>query len=90
MMQKTRSVLLAGVALTLLTTACGRLEDANGGKGYAGKADTPAFSSGGGTYSTGEYKAGDKEGWKESLAVRAKGQNEYLRTPPRDGAAATK
>lgn len=77
-------VILSGSAL--LTTACGRLEEANAGKGYAGKADTHASSSGGGQFTAGSYKAGDKTSWQESLDVRAKAQNEYARTPPRDSA----
>ena len=76
---------LAGAAL--LTSGCGRLEEANAGKGYAGKADTHASSSGGGQFTSGSYKAGDKTSWQESLDVRAKAQNEYARTPPRDSAA---
>ncbi|MCE2746784.1 MAG: hypothetical protein LW710_12885 [Burkholderiales bacterium] len=73
-------ILSGAVAGLLLITGCSKLEQANGGKGYAGKADTPAYETGGGQYSAGGFKAGDKESWKETLDVRAKAQNEYVRT----------
>lgn len=71
-------------ASAAFATGCSRLEDANNGKGYAGKADTAAFTSGGGQYSSGDYTAGDKGSWSEALKVRSKGQDEYNRTPARD------
>jgi len=61
-------------------SACSPLEEANNGKGYAGKADTPAYETGGGEFTAGGFKAGDKSGWQETLNVRAKAQNEYVRT----------
>lgn len=67
-----------------LATGCSRLEEANSGKGYAGKADTAAYTSGGGQYSSGDYKAGDKGSWSQALTVRSKAQNEYNRTPARE------
>jgi len=77
-----RGKFLLPVALSALMsgTACSPLEDANAGKGYAGKADTPAYTSNGGQYTAGGWQAGDKDGWAENLKVRAKGQNEYHRT----------
>lgn len=77
-------LLSAVVVSVAFATGCSKLEEANNGKGYAGKADTAAYSSGGGQYSSGDYKAGDKTGWSEALKVRSKGQNEYNRTPARD------
>ena len=73
-------ILSGAVAGLLLVTGCSKLEEANSGKGYAGKADTPAHETGGGQYTAGGFKAGDKEGWQETLNVRAKAQNEYVRT----------
>lgn len=74
-------VILSGAVLgLLLATGCSKLEEANGGKGYAGKADTHAYESGGGEFTAGGFKAGDKEGWSDTLNVRAKAQNEYIRT----------
>lgn len=73
-------ILSGALAGLILTAGCSPLEDANNGKGYAGKADTPAFETGGGLYTAGGFKAGDKESWQETLNVRAKAQNEYVRT----------
>jgi hypothetical protein len=73
-------ILSGALAGLILATGCSPLEDANNGKGYAGKADTPAFETGGGQYTAGGFKAGDKESWQETLNVRAKAQNEYVRT----------
>lgn len=84
-MNKTRFGLIGILAASaVLATGCSRLEDANNGKGYAGKADTAAYSTGGGQYTSGDYSAGDKASWTEALKVRSKGQNEYNRTPARD------
>ena len=77
---RSKLILSGAFAGLVLTTACSPLEDANNGKGYAGKADTPAFETGGGQYTAGGFKAGDKESWENTLNVRAKAQNEYVRT----------
>lgn len=77
---RSKLMLTGAVASLLLAAGCSKLEEANGGKGYAGKADTPAYSTGGGTFTAGGFKAGDKTGWTENLDVRAKAQNEYVRT----------
>lgn len=73
-------ILSGAFAGLILATGCSPLEDANEGKGYAGKPDAPEFQTGGGQYSAGGFQAGDKAGWEENLKVRAKGQNEYNRT----------
>jgi hypothetical protein len=73
-------ILSGAIAALVLASGCSPLEDANNGKGYAGKADTAAYETGGGQYTAGGFKAGDKESWKETLDVRAKAQNEYVRT----------
>lgn len=73
-------ILSGAVAGLVLVAGCSPLEDANNGKGYAGKADTAAYSSGGGEFTAGGFKAGDKESWADNLNVRAKAQNEYVRT----------
>ncbi|WP_370261302.1 hypothetical protein [Limnobacter sp.] len=77
-----RGKFLIPVALSALVfgAACSPLEDANNGKGYAGKADTPAYAGSGGQYTAGGWEAGNKEAWADNLRVRAKGQNEYTRT----------
>ena len=77
-----RSMLMlsGAVAGMLLASGCSPMEDANNGKGYAGKADTPSYETGGGEFTAGGFKAGDKEGWADNLNVRAKAQNEYVRT----------
>jgi len=83
MMHKTRLLsLAAALAVSLAGAACSKLEAANEGKGYAGKADTPAYSSRGGEFSDGGWTAGDKTTWTEAMKNRAKSQNEYLRTAP--------
>ena len=76
-----RSMLMlsGAVAGLLLASGCSPLEDANNGKGYAGKADTPSYETGG-EFTAGGFKAGDKESWADNLNVRAKAQNEYVRT----------
>lgn len=75
------------VALLALTAGCSKLEQANAGKGYAGKADTPAYAGDGGKFSANDFTPGDKASWQEALTNRSKGQNEYNRTPPRDTAS---
>jgi hypothetical protein len=77
---RSKLMVSAAAAGLLLAAGCSPLEDANGGKGYAGKADTPAYETGGGEFTAGGFKAGDKEGWADNLNVRAKAQNEYVRT----------
>lgn len=74
--------LLSLVAAVALVAGCGKLEEANQGKGYAGKADTHPSASGNTPFSDGGWTSGDKEGWSSNLATRAKGQNEYVRTNP--------
>lgn len=74
----------AAVLSVSLTVGCSRLEEANNGKGYAGKADSAEHTSGGGQYSAGGFTAGNKESWSDALNVRAKAQNEYNRTPARE------
>ena len=71
-------------ASALFATGCSKLEEANNGKGYAGKADAAEYTTGGGQYSAGGFTAGDKESWSDALKNRATGQNEYNRTPARD------
>lgn len=84
-MTKTRKVVVSAAVLAIAFAAgCSRLEEANNGKGYAGKADTPAYASGGGQYSAGGFDAGNKTSWSDALKVRATGQNEYNRTPARE------
>ncbi|BET26012.1 hypothetical protein EV673_0890 [Limnobacter thiooxidans] len=77
---RSKLILSGAVAGLVLATGCSPLENANNGKGYAGKADTHAFETGGGEFTAGGFKAGDKEGWADNLNVRAKAQNEYVRT----------
>jgi hypothetical protein len=77
---RSKLILSGALAAVVLAAGCSRLEDANGGKGYAGKADTPAHETGGGEFTAGGFKAGDKQGWADNLNVRAKAQNEYVRT----------
>ncbi|HEX5486928.1 MAG TPA: hypothetical protein VFX23_13130 [Limnobacter sp.] len=84
-MKVTNTMVVAlSVGLLALTAGCSKLEQANGGKGYAGKADTPAYSGNGGKFSANDFTPGDKTSWQEALTNRSKGQNEYNRTPPRD------
>jgi hypothetical protein len=84
-MRLNRYGLIGLLAVSALSaTGCSRLEDANEGKGYAGKSDAPEYTTGGGQYTSGDFKAGDKESWTEALKVRSQGQNEYNRTPARN------
>ena len=71
--------LIPTAALSFALAACSPLENANEGKGYAGKADTPLHTTGGGQYSAGNFEAGNRDSWSDALNNRAKAQNEYLR-----------
>lgn len=68
---KAAPVLAFGAIITL--AGCGEIDQkAKIEKVYAGKVDTRAAEDP-------RFK-GDKKKWEEALAVRSKGQNEYLRT----------
>ena len=74
--------LIAGFGLVALAGCSDNSSDA-ARQGPAGKTvtrDTKPWDSAPTTFSTGQFKKGDKEGWQEALRERAQAQNEYAKS----------